>query len=100
MEFASNGKHYRPSLFNSIFIYASSHEFLGPTPHIRVAGFQIFEKIYTVRIEWWDATKQEKWIGAEVWENKVYFDDCVRGWLSKMRGDYSCNLDMTEYLGL
>ena len=76
---------------------AASHEFLGPMPH--VAGFRFSENAGTARIEWWDAKAQVKWVGQGSWENEIYFDENVRGWVSKLRGDFSRNLDMTEYAG-
>jgi oligoribonuclease NrnB/cAMP/cGMP phosphodiesterase (DHH superfamily) len=42
---------------------------------------------------------QVKWIDNHTWENEVYFDEEVRGWVLKLRGDYSRNFDVTEYAG-
>jgi len=79
-------------------ICARRHEFLGPAPY--VAGFRFSAKAQKARVEWWDATTRVKWIGKEVWTNEVYFDETVGGWVSRPRGDYSRNLDVSEYLGL
>ena len=75
----------------------SSREFLGPSPH--VCGFQFSESRSSASIEWWDMNTQVKWIDNRTWENEVYFDEGVRGWVSKLRGDYSRNFDVNEYAG-
>jgi hypothetical protein len=66
-------------------------------PH--VSGFQFSENAGTARIEWWDAKARSKWIDKSSWENEIYFDKTAGGWVSKLRGDYSRNLDMTGYAG-
>ncbi|RDB28115.1 hypothetical protein Hypma_001447 [Hypsizygus marmoreus] len=73
-------------------------EYLGPSPI--VTGFRFDSQSDTALIEWWDSYLDIFWIGDSNWKIEVYFDDAVQGWVSKLRGDYDRNLDLTEYLGL
>ncbi|KAL6298548.1 hypothetical protein BKA93DRAFT_820336 [Sparassis latifolia] len=74
------------------------HEYLGPMPY--VVGYQFSETRGEASIEWWDGYLHAKWINNGAWRNEVYFDKNVEGWVSKLRGDYSRNLDCLEYTGL
>lgn len=75
-----------------------SHEFLGPAPF--VTGYRFDAEARIARIEWWDSYIQQKWIGRQTWKIEVYFDELVRGWVSRPRGDFDDSPDMRLYLGL
>jgi hypothetical protein len=64
-----------------------------------VSGYQFSDALKEASIEWWDPHARIKWIGGGIWENEVYFDHYVQGWVSKLRGDFSRNLDLYEYAG-
>ena len=64
-----------------------------------VSGYQFSDALKEASIEWWDQHAGIKWIGRGIWENEVYFDHHVQGWVSKLRGDFSRNLDLYEYVG-
>ncbi|OBZ67500.1 hypothetical protein A0H81_12729 [Grifola frondosa] len=73
------------------------HEYMGPSPHI--VDYQFHLKLGEAYIEWWDRSLRLTWMNDGSWKNEVYFDDRAFGWVSKLRGDFSRNLDLTVYLG-
>ncbi|OCH86975.1 hypothetical protein OBBRIDRAFT_814331 [Obba rivulosa] len=72
-------------------------EYMGPMP--LVVDFRFDEKAREASIEWWDKYLQLGWIDKRTWRLEVYYDEQVQGWVSKIRGDYSRNLDLFEYVG-
>lgn len=73
------------------------NEYLGPNPF--VAEYRFDESRQTISIEWWDEYLKVKWVNDTTWTIEVYYEECVQGWVSKLRGDYSRNLDLYDYAG-
>ncbi|KAH9832291.1 uncharacterized protein C8Q71DRAFT_840698 [Rhodofomes roseus] len=87
-----------PNYVSSDGIIRRRHEYLGPKPF--VAEYRFNEDRREIFIEWWDDYLQVKWMNDTTWSIEVYWEDCVQGWVSKLRGDYSRNLDLYEYAGV
>lgn len=82
--------------------YAKTHpsdrnEYLGPAPHVTGYRFDAGER--TARIEWWDPYVRTLWIGRGTWGVELYFDETVRGWVSRPRGDFDPGVDLERYMG-
>lgn len=60
------------------------NEYLGPAPHVTGYRFDATER--TARIEWWDPYVRTLWVGRGTWGVELYFDETVRGWVSRPRG--------------
>ncbi|OJT05521.1 hypothetical protein TRAPUB_455 [Trametes pubescens] len=75
----------------------SRNEYLGPAPHVTGYRFDAAER--TARIEWWDPYVRALWIGRGAWSVELYFDETVRGWVSRPRGDFDAGIDLERYMG-
>lgn len=76
---------------------ASRNEYLGPAPHVTGYRFDAAER--TARIEWWDPYVRTLWVGRGTWGVELYFDEAVRGWVSRPRGDFDPGVDLERYMG-
>ncbi|EIW57275.1 uncharacterized protein TRAVEDRAFT_125185 [Trametes versicolor FP-101664 SS1] len=77
--------------------YPKRNEYLGPAPH--VTGYRFDAAARTARIEWWDPYVRTLWVGRGTWGVELYFDEVVRGWVSRPRGDFDAGVDLERYMG-
>lgn len=88
---------YHSRLLRAMPPTPSRNEYLGPAPHVTGYRFDAGER--TARIEWWDPYVRTLWVGRGTWGVELYFDETVRGWVSRPRGDFDAGVDLERYMG-